>query len=300
MKKIIALIMSAVTLLSLAACFGGDKDKVEINLYFKNKNGILTAETVRYTGSQNTVDMADFAMRKLMEGPKEKSNERIVPSNVKFSQVIIKEEIAMVDFSENFSFLTGSDELLARLSVVQTLCDIPGIAGVKITVDKNPLVSNATGNEIGVISKKDIVLQVNPNETTDVNLYFAVSDAKKLKLEKRKVFTLDTISIEKTIVKELIDGPSSYELISTIPSGTKLLNIETRNGVCYVNLSEEFVTKFPGGSGVLNVYSIVNSLCSVESVTAVQILIEGEKGAEFGGFVLDEPLEANLELIVSE
>ena len=101
-------------------------------------------------------------------------------------------------------------------------------------------------------------------------------------------------------INELIKGPSSHELIATMPSGTKLLNIETKDGVCYVNLSEEFVTKFSGGSGVLNVYSIVNSLCSTESVTSVQILIEGEKGAEFGGFVFDEPLEANMDLVVSE
>lgn len=300
MKRFISLMLVIVMCLSLTACFGANKDEVEINVYFKNsKTGELTAEVVKYTGSQNTVDMANFAVEKLIEGPTDKDNVRILPANLTFKEVVVKEERAMVDFSKAFTRFNGPTELMARFSVVQTLCDIPGITAVLITVEGKPLISNSTGNEVGVISKKDIVLQVNPADTTDVQLYFATSNASNLKIEQRKVITLDTISIEKTIVNELIKGPSSHELISTIPSGTKLLNIETKDGVCYVNLSEEFVTKFSGGSGVLTVYSIVNSLCSTESVTRVQILIEGEKGAEFGGFVFDEPLEANMELVVS-
>lgn len=301
MKRFISLMLVIVMCISLTACFGANKNEVEINVYFKNsKSGELIAETIKYTGSQNTVDMANFAMKKLIEGPNDKKNERILPTNLTFKEVVVKEEMAMVDFSKAFTRFSGPTELMARFSVVQTLCDIPGITAVLITVEGKPLVSNSTGNEVGVISKKDIVLQVNPADTTDVKLYFATSNARSLKAEQRKVITLDTISIEKTIVNELIKGPSSHELISTIPSGTKLLNIETKDGVCYVNLSEEFVTKFSGGSGVLNVYSIVNSLCGTESVTSVQILIEGEKGAEFGGFVFDEPLEANMDLVVSE
>lgn len=301
MKKIVSLMLVFVMCLSLTACFGTNKNEVEINIYFKNKEtGELTAETVKYTGSQNTVDMANFAMEKLIAGPQDKGNERILPENLTFSEVVVKEEMAMVDFSKSFTRFSGPTELMARFSVVQTLCGIPGITSVLITVEGKPLVSNSTGNEVGVINKKDIVLQVNPADTTNVQLYFATSNARNLKAEQRKVITLDTISIEKTIVNELIKGPSSHELISTIPSGTKLLNIETKDGVCYVNLSAEFVTKFSGGSGVLNVYSIVNSLCSTESVTKVQILIEGEKGAEFGGFVFDEPLEANMDLVVSQ
>lgn len=301
MKKIIALFMAFATLLSLTACLAtSDKDN-DIKLYFKDaKTGELKAETVAYTGNRTTVDMANFAMKKLLEGPKNKSNASSIPDSITSAEVVIKDELATVNFPKAFGKLTGSDELTARFSIVQTLCAIPGISSVAFTVEGEALVSNATGNEVGVISKKDVVMQVNPTDTTDVNLYFATSNSRNLKAEQRKVITLDTISIEKTIINELMKGPSSYELIATIPSGTKLLNIETRSGVCYVNFSEEFVTKFSGGSGALNVYSVVNSLCTIDSVTSVQILIEGEKGAKFGGFVFDEPLRANFDLVVTE
>lgn len=301
MKRITAILLVLMMCLSLTACFGSNKTDVIINVYFKNKStNELAAEEIVYTGPQNTVDMANFAMRKLIEGPNNKENERILPQNLTFSEVVVNEELATVDFSNAFTRFEGLSELYARFSVIQTLCDIPGISAVRITVDGAPLVSNSTGKEVGIINKKDVVLQVNPADTTDLKLYFATTDSRGLKIEERKVITIDTISIEKTIVNELLKGPSSHELSSAIPDGTKLLNIETKDGVCYVNLSGEFISKFSGGTGTLAVYSIVNSLCSVESVTSVQILIEGEKGAVFGSYVFDEPLEANMEIVKSE
>lgn len=304
MKRIIAIFLAALSVLSLSACLGTNKTAAtEINLYFKDGgSGELTIEKVKYTNSQNTVDMANFAMKKLYEGPSKSSNVRTLPDKVTFSGVSVKNEIATIDFSEEFASLTGNDELLTRFSVVRTLCDIPGITGVYITVNGEGLVSNSTGKEIGVINIKDIVIDIGAaveptQKTTTITLYFSTTDALALKGEVRKVTTQETLSIEKTIINELLKGPTSPELVNVIPSGTKLLNIATKDGVCYVNLSSDFISKFPGGTGKLCVYSIVNSLCSLESVSAVQILIEGEKGQEFGDYVFDEPITSDLSIV---
>lgn len=303
MKKIIAMLASIAMIVTLSACFGADVSTTELNIYFKDaKTNELTVEKADYTSSQNTVDMANFVMNKLSEGPTKSSNMPTLPENVTFSSVSVKNEAAVVNFSEEFYSLTGTDLLLARFSVVRTLCDVPGITSVLITVNGEGLVSATTGKEIGYLSKKDIVLDIDTNveqtqETTTVKLYFATSDATALKAEERKVTTQETLSIEKTIMNELLKGPTSPELVNVLPNGTKLLNIETKDGICYVNLSGEFVTKFPGGTGMLTVYSIVNSLCSLDRVSGVQILIEGEKGQEFGSYVFDEPLETNIGLV---
>lgn len=304
MKKIIALILIISVAATLSGCFGVQKSKSETNIYFKNaQTNELTIEKMKYSGSQNTVDMANFAMSKLVEGPQNASNAKTLPENVSVSSVTVKNEVANVDFSKEFAALTGIEEIVARFSVVRTLCDIPGISRVSITVNGAPLISNATGNEVGVLSKKDIVVDIDTEnidsttETTIITLYFSTSDAMALKAETRKVETQNTISIEKRIVSELINGPSSPELSSVIPSGTKIISIETKDGVCYVNLSGEFISKFSGGTGMLTVYSIVNSLCSLGSIQSVQILIEGEKGAEFGNYVFDEPITPNLAIV---
>ncbi len=301
MKKLISIITALVMCLTLCSCFGGKETK-SINIYFINaQTNELTVDKIKYSGPQNTVDMANFALNNLLSGSDSDNFIKTLPDNTELLSLSVKDGVANVDFSAEFTSYNGIDEILARFSVIRTLCDIPGITKVSITVEGKPLVSNATGREVGVLSKKDGVLDIDivdsHSVTTSIKMYFATSDAMYLKAENRNVKTQNTISIEKTIMNELLKGPSSHELISVMPSGTKVLNVETKDAVCYVNLSEEFVSKFSGGSGMLTVYSVVNSLCSLESVQSVQILIEGEKGAEFGNFVFDEPISANFDIV---
>jgi germination protein M len=143
------------------------------------------------------------------------------------------------------------------------------------------------------------MIPANSSEKTTLKLYFANSDATALKAEERQVETQNSLSMEKTIITELLKGPVSKELVAVIPSETKLLNLETNNGVCFVNFSSEFVTKFTGGTntGMLIVYSIVNSLTELDDVDSVQILIEGKTGVEFGDFVFDEPIERSKNIV---
>lgn len=302
MKRLISIITMLTMCFTLCSCMGGKETK-SINIYFKNtQTSELVVESIRYAGSQNTVDMARFALDHLLSGPENTSLLKTLPENTSLLSLSVKDGVANVDFSKELSAYSGIDELLARFSIVRTLCDIPGITKVSITLEGMPLVSNATGNEVGVLSKKDVVIDIDMVDsnsvTTTIKMYFATGDGTSLKAENRNVKTQNTISIEKTIMNELLKGPSSHELSSVIPSGTKVLNVETKDSVCYVNFSEEFVSKFPGGTGMLPVYSVVNSLCSLESVQSVQILIEGEKGAEFGNFVFDEPFVANYDIVI--
>ncbi|MCD8048246.1 MAG: GerMN domain-containing protein [Clostridia bacterium] len=309
MKKITAILLSLALLFSMAGCFGKSGSDVTINVYFKDAEAnALSAEKVDYDGETSVVAMATFAMEKIVEGPSSAGSEAVLPEGTRFNSISIQNNTVTVDFSEEFTNCEGIAELLARFSVVSTLCDIPGIDSVLITIEGKSLISNATGEEIGVLSKSDIVYETDesdPNksaETTAIKLYFANSDATALKCEERRVETQSSISMEKTIMTELLKGPSSSELMSLIPSETKLLSIETNNGVCFVNLSSDFVTKFTGGTntGLLIVYSIVNSLTELDGVESVQILIEGETGAEFGDFVFDEPIVKNENIVKND
>lgn len=304
MKKIVSVLLAVLLCVSMTACLKS-KNAVTLNIYFKNtETNALSPEAVEYGGSNNVVDMAKFAMEQLESGPKTAGNLAVLPDGTRFNSVSIKGETAAVDFSKQFLNAEGVDELMARFSVVSTLCDIPGIESVVITVGGEALVSSSTGEEIGPLGKNDIVydtdiIEQQSSEKTTVKLYFANSNATALKAEARQVETQNSLSMEKTIITELLKGPVSQELLAVIPQDTKLLNIETNNGVCFVSFSAEFVTKFTGGTntGMLIVYSIVNSLTELEDVDSVQILIEGKTGAEFGDFVFDEPIERNRNIV---
>ncbi len=69
-----------------------------------------------------------------------------------------------------------------------------------------------------------------------------------------------------------------------LPEGTGLLSVTMDGGICYVNFSAPFLAGAPEGEEArLLVYSIVNTVGSLEKVEAVQLQAEGENLTVYGG-----------------
>lgn len=132
--------------------------------------------------------------------------------------------------------------------------------------------------------KKEEVQPV-PEEMIEVNLYFSDSQAMYLVSEKRKI--PPTTSLAKQVVVELIKGPVSSDLYSTIPEGTRVNEVYIADDIVYVDLSEEVFKNHPGGSSgeLMTVYSIVNSLTEISPIKGVQILVEGDERNSLVGHV---------------
>ena len=129
-----------------------------------------------------------------------------------------------------------------------------------------------------------------------VTLYFSDNKGERLHAEMRDIFLTDA-GIARATIEELIKGPSSSSnLMPSIPTDTRLLNIYIENGVSYVDFSREFVDNRIGGSSndIMTLYSIVNTLTEFNTIEKVQILVEGEIGVTFGNYILDEPFEKQI------
>lgn len=298
MKKTLSLLLVIIlTSMGLAGC--GNK-KTDLKIYFKDSVSNELCEEVRSieTGKNpSTEDLARKAIEQIIKGPQNEKNSPVISPDAKLLSLTISEGVATVNMSKHFLEKKGVNGLVLRFAFVNTLCNIKGIEGIVIQVEGSPLVSESTGKELGVLSISDFALNTEDNVT--ISLYFPNSKYERLFLEKRTVDLQQTLSLEKAIVSELIKGPSEKNLRPAIAEGTKLLGIETKDGVCYVNFSSEFCTKASSGSygTTFSLYSVVNSLCSLEGVSSVQILVNGETGVEFGNYVLDIPYEFNDALV---
>lgn len=296
MRKVISIfIVLIMTLVLFAAC---NAEKTEISVYFKNSQSNELSEEKRFVNTDkktNAAEMAKLAVTELVRGPQNEKNVGIIDKEAKLLSLVINDGVATVNMSKHFSKKKGVEGLLLRFAFINTLCSIEGINGIVIQVEGKPLISENTGKEYGVLSISDIAL--NTEDKISVKLYFPDKNGEKLVAEQRSVDAQQALSLEKTVVGELIKGPSGDKKSAAIPEGTKLLNIETKDSVCYVNFSSEFKSKTSSGSTatMLTLYSVVNSLCELKNVESVQILINGETGVEFGNFVLDIPYEANQE-----
>ena len=303
MKKLLCLILIAAVAVCTGACM--EHKKESLNVYFKNRgDNSLNAErrTMKVTDKTSDIDRAKFLISQIIKGPQDENSEALISENAQILSIGFNNGVATINMSKEFSEAKSVKALLLRLSFVNTLCALEDINGIVIQVEGKPIISEATGKEIGVIKAENVAFDTDDEEayeTMNIALYFTQKGGDKLSKENRKVKIGTALSLEKTVISELLKGPESTELVSAIPSDTKLLGIETKDGVCFVNFSNEFVAKISPGSleTTLALYSVVNSLCALENVRSVQILINGENGVEFGNYVLDIPYEQDESMI---
>lgn len=298
MKRILYTSVAVIlVLLCVAGCIGKPAvNGSSYNLYFSNaERNNLVVETRNVDAGNSLEIIAENIAKELIKGPQSASNYGVLPVDTRVLSVEIKDNTANIDFSKGY-FPKGENaeiqELLARYSIVNTLCDIEGIDKVKIFIEGAELV-NSSNVPVGALGKEDIMI----NSTTfdiakqeTLILYFPDNQAEYLVEEARTVALIDN-SVEKTVVTELVKGTQNKDLMSTIPAETKVISVETKDGICFVNLSSEFITKHSQGSTaeVFTVYSIVNSLTELPGVNRVQFLIEGKKAEVLKHMLLDSP-----------
>ena len=138
----------------------------------------------------------------------------------------------------------------------------------------------------------------NRENKVHVLLYFPDKNAIYLVPEDRYAVLND--SIEKTVVLELLKGPSDKNKNNPIPKGTRLLSIAKNNDTITVNFSKEISKNHPGGSTgeIMTVYSIVNSLTEIPGVKKVKFQIEGKDFTTLAGHLaMDKPLTRNRSLL---
>ena len=306
MKKTIAIILSVLFVLTIFQACGFQKNNqgAKYNLYFANSDlNALLAESrnisIKYDDYDDKDDVAEIVLKELLKGPADSSLKAVIPDGTKLRDVDVEDGIALVNFSKDYYNNDATTELLARFSVVNTLCEISGIHKIKIFVDGVELI-NSTGSPVGAIGKSDIADDSTTENTQMVKLYFSNKDATSLVCERRNIALVDN-NLEKSIVTELIKGPVDPKLNTTVPTGTNVLSIETKEGICFVNLSDEFVSKHSGGSSaeVMTIYSVVNSLTELENVYKVQFLVGGKKLDVYKHMMLSEPFERD-ETVISK
>lgn len=102
--------------------------------------------------------------------------------------------------------------------------------------------------------------------------------------------TLEPMTAQKSaekIVSELVFGMRSEKIRHIIPELKNGVTVRVDGDTAYVNFSGEMVEKHPSDvdSELLTVYSLVNSLASLDAVDAVKFTIDGEEKKDFKGFL---------------
>jgi germination protein M len=137
-------------------------------------------------------------------------------------------------------------------------------------------------------------------EWKTVTLYFANKLGTQLVTKNETIAVGKSTSLERILVETLIKGTSDQTMTSTLPSDLKVLSVSVSDGVCYVNLSSVFITEMVNVSSEIPIYSIVNTLCALDNIDSVKIMINGDSTRSYRESIsLETTFSFNKELVES-
>ena len=305
MNRVMKVFLCWILLIAVSVSAGCGKEKEEQEydycLYF------LDSTETKVASEGYTMRAADIEgqIAEMLEAINSAEPENFSYKKAKPDNVIIREcgydiesRSITLNFDSGYTSMNSVTEILCRAAIVKMLCQIDGVDSVSFQVGGFPLM-NSSGNPTGRMTAEDFIDNTG-GQNANVTVYFANEDGTKLLGSDVTVAYDGTLSMEQIILGQLVNGPIEEGLYQTIPEGTKVLGITTKDGICYVDLSEEFMKKRSGVSAEVTVYSVVNSLVELSNVNKVQFTIEGEARKTYDDLDFSGVFERNLELIDSE
>ena len=231
----------------------------------------------------------------------------VLPENIAFNGYERGIDALRVDFSGEYYDLSNTEEVLLRAAVVKTVCQIPGVTKVMITIDGEQL-KDSEGELIPAMDANTFIDTkeggINSYQYATLILYFADKSGDMIEQETRSLHYSSNMVLERVVVEQLISGPENSGLKAVLGSDVRIQNIYTQNGVCTITFSEE-ADKNPSESALdaeAALYAIVNSICETcDSISGVKFEINGDTDGKFRGKVdLNQIFMKNENVVVQE
>lgn len=300
-----AVLLTLVLLSGMTGCAREEKEDSGLLLYYLNED-LSSLNTLSYLmkdgkskADLSPQEMADDMLEQLATPSGDVRS--IAPiQNFTVTGTTLQNGTLTVFLSSDYEELETVREILTRAALVNTLCQIDGVDSVSFLCGDHPL-TNEDGSVVTAMNSDMFIFnsgkEIMNYEKVRLHLYFANEDGDQLVDTYRNVVYNSNISMERLVVEQVLKGPNSDVVFPTLNPASKVLSVTTRDGVCYVNLDQAFLTEPYGVTSQVAIYSLVNSLTELSSVSAVQITIEGKTGKAFMDSSLSSAFERNLSAV---
>ncbi len=304
MLSIPVLILVTVILVIMVSMFTSVKTQKEqpegdVNLYYVSAEGYsLEQIPYQFSSKGHTVAMAIEILEQLKTVPENTNVQPAIPQEIVWSDVILENTNLIIDFTAEYTMLDNVKEIFLRAGVVKSLTQLEEISTVEFKVTGTPLMT--LGNQpVGMMNEHHFIDGTEENwgvnQEEKIKLYFADKTGTKLVQREVSLTVVHNVPMEQLIIEELIEN-EKYN--SPIPEGTTVLKAVTKDQICYVDFSKEFLNPMENVSGEVTVYAIVNSLAERGGVSKVQFTVNGKPITAFRSNIdFTQPIGRNLDLI---
>lgn len=309
-KRIIPFFMLfCLTLLTASACGKGEERKgTTYKIYYVNydNTGVLSYD---YTTESIDTDQILAELVEQMETlPERLEYHPPLTGGFYLTSYMLSDGQLFLDFSEEYKKQEIITEILVRAAIVRTLMQVKDVQYVSFSVGGQPL-TDASGNVVGVMNKDTFIdnagKEINTYEKVKLRLYLANESGDGLTAVTRTRVYNSNISVERLIVEEIIAGPAENDTgignstaYPVINPETKIVSVNIRDGICYVNLDNGFLNQIYNVTPEVTIYALTNSLVELSNVNKVQISVNGETNVNYRESIsLSAMFERNLDLV---
>lgn len=265
-----------------------------VEVEFSDESGLIRSETRDLgEGSYTMTDV--FAL--YFKGPASNALVSPIPSGTKLLGAELSAGELTIRLEEDAPVQSGVDRSVFLACLVKTGLALEGVRRVRIR-------SSSPGEKLipdQVFSNEDILLYDNGEtpKTTTLTLFFSDADRRYLVAEERTVPYLEEEEQPDYVIRALLKGPQTAGLVSLLPAGTSLLDINVKDETCKVDFSPEFYANRPTDErgGQLVLLSITNTLCELPEISRVEFYVEGIRLDTYQTLDLSEPFTADSSVI---
>ena len=224
---------------------------------------------------------AQYIMELLLGGCTKEDFLCPVPTGTRLLSCTVTGGTVLVDLSSEYNQLLGIDRTIADYCITLSLMQLTGILAVRLTVEGELPADRTnevyTSEEVLLTSPEDIV------RTVKVVLYFP-DQTGQLVGEERRLTVYEGETIAQAVVKALTER--------LLPAEFTALGANTEGGTCYLNLPSSVTVLLPEDADAQNrmIQGLVDSLCSLEGVEQVQLMLDGEYMLMLGSVPISRPL----------
>ena len=282
-KGITIFAAAAMTAAILAGC--GDSSAAGMyRVYYTYGSGSgLTFEIIKPAATEG--EALAYELLEKMNSPK-KSDRFVVikPTDLEIQGVRLEGDKAIVSYNDKYSEMDTITEIFYRTAVVKTLTQMNEVNKVDFEINGN-IIELAGGLKLSDMESSQYIddndTAIAGTDWTPVYLYYTDEKGEKLIRTRTNVAYNSDVSLESIVVSKLLSGPVETGLYPVIPENTEVLGVTVTNDTCYVNFNEEFVTGLVNAGGDLPIYAVVNSLCEMEGINSVRIMVNGSSDVMF-------------------
>lgn len=315
MKKVYLLFLLVLTGL-LTAC-GKEEAATEapvalkenqIYAYFVNTDKTdIVPEVYTLENSGDILSDADELIEYLESGEVSADYQTPIPEGITYVEIRNGSRHGSLEAAFNVVYDSVDAEALLffKACTVKSLLQLEGVDSVTLFLTD---VANAN-EETATVSENFDVDSFNMSFDSEsgykqkgtIVLYFANESGEALKGYRKTVEISNNTSLARLVVESLISGPDGEGYMATLSDKTTIQNLSVKDGICYVDLSDEFYDTNNNLKNDIIVYSVVDSLVELPTVSKVQFLKNGEKQPFYRETMpFDGIFERNLDLIEQE